>query len=47
LCAKNRTPFGREYEVTATTKLNSHKAEELANHFVVVMGNPTEVADSF
>ena len=42
-----RTPFGREYEVTANTKLNPHKAEELNNHFVVVMGSPAEVADSF
>lgn len=42
-----RTPFGREYEVTANTKLNPHKAEELCNHFVVVMGGPAEVADSF
>jgi len=44
---QNRTPFGREYEVTATTKLDSHKAEEPANHFALVMGNPAEIADAF
>jgi len=42
-----RTPFGREYEVTANTKLNPHKAEEQCNHFVAVMGSPAEVADLF
>lgn len=31
-----RTPFGREYEVTAQTCLNSHKAEISLNHWVFV-----------
>ncbi|XP_065059945.1 cilia- and flagella-associated protein 161-like [Rhopilema esculentum] len=38
-----RTPFGRDYEVTANTKLNSHKAEEASNHWVIVQN--TTAAD--
>lgn len=29
------TPFGREYEVTACTKLNTHKVEDTHNHFMI------------
>lgn len=38
-----RTPFGREYEVTACSKFDSHNAEDPQNHFMVVAGNPEAV----
>lgn len=34
-----RTPYGREYEVTACTKYDIHKAEDPMNHFMVVTGD--------
>ena len=37
-----RTPFGREYEVTAKTKYNVHKVEDVHNHFMIVSGNMEE-----
>ncbi|CAK8676896.1 cilia- and flagella-associated protein 161-like isoform X1 [Clavelina lepadiformis] len=37
-----RTPFGREYEVSAHTVLDSHKAEKDNNHWVLVTGNPSD-----
>ena len=42
----SRTPFGREYEVTACTKFNTHKAEDVNNYFMIVTGDPREVAPS-
>ncbi|XP_077989044.1 cilia- and flagella-associated protein 161-like [Glandiceps talaboti] len=39
-----RTPFGREYEVTAHTELDSHRAEKDCNHWVFVSGTPTDPA---
>ena len=41
-----RTPFGREYEVTACTKFNTHKAEDVDNYFMMITGDPREVAPS-
>lgn len=39
VCA--RTPFGnREYEITAHTYLDSHRAEMEQNHWMIVMGMP-------
>ncbi|CAH1795952.1 unnamed protein product [Owenia fusiformis] len=35
-----RSPFGREYEVSANTYLDSHKAEMEVNHFMLVLGAP-------
>lgn len=35
-----RTPFGREYELAVWTYLNSHKAEEPQNHWMIVMSVP-------
>ena len=43
----HRTPFGIECEVVAATKLDPHKAEDLQNHFTVVMGNPAHIAATF
>lgn len=43
---RHRTPFGREFEVTACTKYNTHKAEDLHNHFMLVTGDPQELAAS-
>ena len=40
----HRTPFGREYEVTACTKFNTHKAEDVNNHFMLITGDPQELA---
>ncbi|XP_070541961.1 cilia- and flagella-associated protein 161-like [Ptychodera flava] len=40
--ASLRTPFGREYEVTAHTNLDSHRAEEDSNHWVFVTGTPSD-----
>ena len=37
-----RTMFGIEYEVTARTELDSHKAEKNNNHWVLVSGNPSD-----
>ncbi|KAG7468113.1 hypothetical protein MATL_G00139310 [Megalops atlanticus] len=34
------TPYGKEYEVTAQTYLDSHKAERDLNHWVFVTANP-------
>ena len=45
LCAC-RTPFGREYEVTACTKFNTHKAEDVDNYFMMITGDPKEVVPS-
>lgn len=37
----SRTSFGtREYEITACTMLDSHRAEKEQNHWMVVMGVP-------
>lgn len=36
-----RTPFGKEYELTAHTFLDSHKAEQDNNHWLFVTANPT------
>lgn len=36
----SRTPFGREYELAVWTYLNSHKAEEPQNHWMIVMSVP-------
>ena len=47
LLLPHRTPFGIECEVVADTKLNPHKAEDLQNHFTVVMGNPAHIAATF
>ncbi|NXN72930.1 CF161 protein, partial [Himantopus himantopus] len=33
--------FGKEYEVICHTYLDSHKAEEDKNHWVIVTGNPS------
>lgn len=36
-----RTSFGtREYEITAHTMLDSHRAEKEPNHWMIVMGVP-------
>ncbi|XP_055030828.2 cilia- and flagella-associated protein 161 [Misgurnus anguillicaudatus] len=35
------TPFGKEYELTAHTFLDSHKAEQDNNHWLFVTANPT------
>lgn len=45
--SSNRTPFGIECEVVAATKLNPHKAEDLQNHFCIVMGSPAHIASTF
>ncbi|XP_015260877.1 PREDICTED: uncharacterized protein C15orf26 homolog [Gekko japonicus] len=37
-----RTYFGKEYEVVCHTYLDSHKAEEDKNYWIVVMGNPSD-----
>ncbi|KAK7491793.1 hypothetical protein BaRGS_00017049 [Batillaria attramentaria] len=37
---RHRTPFGGEYEISAHTFLDSHKAEEDRNHFMIVEGVP-------
>ncbi|KAJ1179089.1 hypothetical protein NDU88_004325 [Pleurodeles waltl] len=34
------TYFGKEYEVTARTFLDAHKAEEKMNHWIIVTGDP-------
>jgi hypothetical protein len=34
-----KTPFGRELEVTGHTHFNTHKAEDVHNHFMVVTGS--------
>lgn len=39
---KIRTIFGREFEVNAHTRLDSHKAEMDNNHWVIVSGNPSD-----
>ena len=38
--AVHRTPFGREYELSVHTYLDSHKAEEDNNHWMLVVGVP-------
>ena len=35
----HRTAFGREMEVTGQTHFNTHKVEDLQNHFMVVTGS--------
>lgn len=36
-----RTPFGtQEYEVSCHTYLDSHRAEQDVNHFMIMMGVP-------
>ncbi|KAM4749025.1 cilia- and flagella-associated protein 161 [Rhinophrynus dorsalis] len=40
------TLFGKDYEVTAHTYLNGHKAEENENHWIIVTGNPSEEVGS-
>ncbi|XP_060116067.1 cilia- and flagella-associated protein 161 isoform X2 [Heteronotia binoei] len=37
-----RTYFGKEYEVVCHTYLDSHKAEEDKNYWIVVTGNPSD-----
>ncbi|XP_068813897.1 cilia- and flagella-associated protein 161 isoform X2 [Struthio camelus] len=37
-----RSYFGMEYEVVCHTYLNSHKAEEDKNYWVIVTGNPSD-----
>ncbi|XP_039215264.1 cilia- and flagella-associated protein 161-like isoform X3 [Crotalus tigris] len=37
-----RTYFGKECEVNCHTYLDSHKAEESKNHWVIVTGNPSD-----
>jgi len=37
---KLRTPFGQDFEVSAQTTLNPHRAEVDQNHWVLVTGNP-------
>jgi len=39
---KVNTPFGREYEVVAYTKLDSHNSEVDQNHWVLVTANPED-----
>ncbi|XP_020645798.3 cilia- and flagella-associated protein 161 [Pogona vitticeps] len=36
-----RTYFGKEYEVNCHTYLDTHKAEEDKNHWLIVVGNPS------
>lgn len=36
-----RTQFGKEYELTAHTFLDSHKAEQDNNHWLFVTADPT------
>ncbi|XP_069480266.1 cilia- and flagella-associated protein 161 [Ambystoma mexicanum] len=40
------TYFGKEYEVTAQTYLDGHKAEEKLNHWIIVTGDPGDDAQS-
>ncbi len=35
-----RTPFGKEYELSAHTFLDSHKAERDNNHWLFLMAHP-------
>lgn len=35
-----RTPFGKEYELSAHTFLDSHKAERDNNHWLFFMAHP-------
>ncbi|XP_048337655.1 cilia- and flagella-associated protein 161 isoform X2 [Sphaerodactylus townsendi] len=37
-----RTYFGKEYEVVCNTYLDSHKAEEDKNYWIMVTGNPSD-----
>ncbi|KAH0620013.1 hypothetical protein JD844_014511 [Phrynosoma platyrhinos] len=41
-----RTYFGKEYEVNCHTYLDSHKAEEDKNYWVIVTGNPSNDANT-
>lgn len=45
-----RTPYGKEYEVTAHTFLDSHKAEQDGNHWIVctsdAAGNELELVNN-
>ncbi|XP_029431142.1 cilia- and flagella-associated protein 161 [Rhinatrema bivittatum] len=36
------TFFGKEFEVTAHTYMNSHRVEEDLNHWILVTGNPSD-----
>ena len=38
-----KTPFGREHEVTACTKYNTHKAEDEHNHFIISTVDPQDI----
>ncbi|XP_026870922.2 cilia- and flagella-associated protein 161 isoform X1 [Electrophorus electricus] len=40
------TPFGKEYEVTAHTFLDSHKAEQKSNHWMFITADPNEQEQS-
>ena len=40
-----RTQFGREYEVVAKTMLDSHKAEQPANHWILVTDLESDAND--
>ena len=35
-----RSAFGKEYEVSGCTKLDTHKAEEDVNHWMMLMSVP-------
>ncbi|ETE66715.1 hypothetical protein L345_07497 [Ophiophagus hannah] len=40
--AFSRTYFGKECEINCHTYLDSHKAEESKNHWIIVTGNPSD-----
>eukprot|EP00112_Aurelia_sp_Birch-Aquarium-sp1_P001018 Seg11.2 transcript_id=Seg11.2/GoldUCD/mRNA.D3Y31 product="Cilia- and flagella-associated protein 161" protein_id=Seg11.2/GoldUCD/D3Y31 len=40
-----RTAFGREFEVAAKTQLDSHRAEQPTNHWILVTRSPGDDAD--
>lgn len=42
----HKTPFGREFETTACTKFNTHKVEDLHNHFVIATESPQDLVAS-
>ncbi|XP_053128842.1 cilia- and flagella-associated protein 161 [Hemicordylus capensis] len=41
-----RTYFGKEYEVNCHTYLNSHKAEEEKNYWLIATGNASDISTS-
>ena len=40
--SSRRTWLGRDHQVTATTKLDSHRAEKEVNHWVMVVREPED-----